>query len=692
MSILFHATVAIATMSEPMPEKWVVSTEATKSALREILNRSAGQLADILDEWDVDKSGTIDKREFIRAFNAVSGHPEWATDTTGAGSLFDELDRDESGFLDIDEIRSLDRKKGPAEPKRPKHHSHFEGLPALTIDMNSPKSITTQLADHLRKHSRRILDLFRSWDEDHNMSVSRDEFHRAIGQLGVAAPVKVIDHLFDAFDLDGSGEIEFRELEKILLKKTDIFIDKELQKEEELSQRREAARASAALDTARAAKKHGSRIAAMVEEFGYPSLPDLKEFMGNATSPTYMGMDEAKVECMLHRAMPLRHADPPKEGSAPTVAQQVEKSKGTVTPKTKTKDTETDGEENMLSLLARGRNAIKSAMRKTASVAALNDEPLHKARAAAAAAEVAADRAMYASAASQLTSSSQWILSPDQLRRPTPAAKLPSLSLGAPPRRGLEVPGLNRLSCTPYQVQPPALPPTPSWHEQVQDHWLKFAERQQHIDEQNLAAQYKKRPYEKPPDHLPTAYYQAQQSAANQERHRQFLKESLRSPVVRAKEAIDALHQSSLYHAPSEVIEFRLRHSLLRMPSRENARYPHDQLSGAHAILPKVSETVAQRATTASRPLIKPPRRRIPVPSSQLQLAQSPPWITAHVTSITTSMHETVVSQRPRTVVGQASPLPNSVPHSTSMPSLLPSHGRLGRMEAPFTLIQGGLA
>ena len=62
------------------------------------------------------------------------------------------------------------------------------------------------------------------------------------------------------------------------------------------------------------------------------------------------------------------------------------------------------------------------------------------------------------------------------------------------------------------------------------------------------------------------------------------------------------------------------------------------------------------------------------------------------VTSITTSMHETVVSQRPRTVVGQASPLPNSVPHSTSMPSLLPSHGRLGRMEAPFTLIQGGLA
>jgi len=187
------------------------------------------------------------------------------------------------------------------------------------------------------------------------------------------------------------------------------------------------------VDTARAAKKDGSRIAAMVEEFGYPSLPDMKEFMENATTPTYMAMDEAKVECMLHRAMPLRHADPPEEGSAPTVAQQVEKSKSTEKPKTKTKDTEMDGEENTLSLLARGRNSIRSAMRKTASVAALNDEPLHKARAAAAAAEVAADRAMYASAASQLTSRSQWILSPDQLRRPTPAAKLPALSRrGAP--------------------------------------------------------------------------------------------------------------------------------------------------------------------------------------------------------------------------------------------------------------------
>ena len=112
------AEASAAPSADAVPEKWIVNTDATKAALREVLGRSASQLADLLEEWDVDKSGTIEKREFIRAFNSMGGKAEWATDTTGAGALFDELDRDHSGYLDISEVRSFQREKSPNQAKK----------------------------------------------------------------------------------------------------------------------------------------------------------------------------------------------------------------------------------------------------------------------------------------------------------------------------------------------------------------------------------------------------------------------------------------------------------------------------------------------------------------------------------------------------------------------------------------------
>ena len=48
--------------------------------------------------------------------------------------------------------------------------------------------------------------------------VSRSEFGRAIPALGIEAPDAAVDALFDSFDPDGSGSIEYAEFNKLLRK------------------------------------------------------------------------------------------------------------------------------------------------------------------------------------------------------------------------------------------------------------------------------------------------------------------------------------------------------------------------------------------------------------------------------------------------------------------------------------------
>jgi len=58
-----------------------------------------------------------------------------------------------------------------------------------------------------------IVDVFGSWDADGNGRVSRDEFQRAVSMLGLSGgdTEEACDAVFDEHDLDGSGEISYRE-------------------------------------------------------------------------------------------------------------------------------------------------------------------------------------------------------------------------------------------------------------------------------------------------------------------------------------------------------------------------------------------------------------------------------------------------------------------------------------------------
>ena len=87
-------------------------------------------------------------------------------------------------------------------------------------DRLSPTGSAPSVADHLRdalvEQATRVIDLFKSWDDNGDGQITKAEFLRALPELGLWADRSEVDELFDAFDYDRSGSITFRELNRML--------------------------------------------------------------------------------------------------------------------------------------------------------------------------------------------------------------------------------------------------------------------------------------------------------------------------------------------------------------------------------------------------------------------------------------------------------------------------------------------
>ena len=53
-------------------------------------------------------------------------------------------------------------------------------------------------------------------DTDTSGTVEKNEFHQALKALGLKCKRSVSDALFDEFDTDGSGKLEYAELDRFL--------------------------------------------------------------------------------------------------------------------------------------------------------------------------------------------------------------------------------------------------------------------------------------------------------------------------------------------------------------------------------------------------------------------------------------------------------------------------------------------
>jgi len=84
------------------------------------------------------------------------------------------------------------------------------------VDFDENRPLGEQLKEALGKHAIRVLDLFRDWDTNNDGVISKTEFRKAMPLLGFDLPIPAIDAVFNEYDIDGSGKMEFSELQKML--------------------------------------------------------------------------------------------------------------------------------------------------------------------------------------------------------------------------------------------------------------------------------------------------------------------------------------------------------------------------------------------------------------------------------------------------------------------------------------------
>merc|ERR1740130_1213465 len=84
------------------------------------------------------------------------------------------------------------------------------------------------LQDFLTNNMKKVMELFREWDEDGDGTITKKEFSRAMRQLGLQVTKDAIDKVFESFDPDGSGAIEFKELNRLVRRGTTMKINKKL--------------------------------------------------------------------------------------------------------------------------------------------------------------------------------------------------------------------------------------------------------------------------------------------------------------------------------------------------------------------------------------------------------------------------------------------------------------------------------
>ena len=87
---------------------------------------------------------------------------------------------------------------------------------SVQIDYNSEYSVAHQLRSVLKENAVRVVDLFREWDEDGDGTISRREFAKVMPVLGIKVSKQDMDELFALFDPDGSGLIDYSELNELL--------------------------------------------------------------------------------------------------------------------------------------------------------------------------------------------------------------------------------------------------------------------------------------------------------------------------------------------------------------------------------------------------------------------------------------------------------------------------------------------
>ena len=216
--------------------------EFIRFSLRDALSRSSARVIDLFRDWDEDSSGTVDLKEFRKAILALG----FEAPKEEIEAVYKQLDKDGSGSIDYKELNKMLRSgagsnldpalmpgavdiQAKGAPKhalrRGKMSGTKGGVLATSVKLQPTEeggSVVEQLREILNKNAVRVIDLFRSWDDDGNGKINAKEFRQSISGLGYSAPRKDTDAIFSDLDVDKSGEIDYNELNRALRRGAEI--------------------------------------------------------------------------------------------------------------------------------------------------------------------------------------------------------------------------------------------------------------------------------------------------------------------------------------------------------------------------------------------------------------------------------------------------------------------------------------
>ena len=175
-----------------------------------------------------------------------------------------------------------------------------------------PNDPVAQIALGLKKNMKKVLDLFREWDENGDGEISKKEFKQAIKVLKIESTPDAVNALFERFDADGNGTIDFKELNTLVRVGSLIKVDPTAPMETETPAARTPAREGAVVEEPRTAQR--SRVAAVprAEQRSRPRLEGSRRRVDAVSSvvSTYQSGSVARGALRAALVSRVRVSDP----------------------------------------------------------------------------------------------------------------------------------------------------------------------------------------------------------------------------------------------------------------------------------------------------------------------------------------------------------------------------------------------
>jgi Ca2+-binding EF-hand superfamily protein len=166
------------------------------------------------------------------ADEAASGEEDFEAGMRQNAIDYQVHDVDNDHKLDFGEFCNLVRDREDSDFTEEELRARFEALDADgsgKVDLH--EYVRFALRDALSRSSSRVMDLFRQWDDDGSGEISKKEFRQAVKAMGFNffADDAEIDMVFDEFDMDKGGTLDYRELNKQLRQGAGSALDPSLQ-------------------------------------------------------------------------------------------------------------------------------------------------------------------------------------------------------------------------------------------------------------------------------------------------------------------------------------------------------------------------------------------------------------------------------------------------------------------------------